>query len=74
MNRPKADDELQLQGVIESREYYGLYIKYYIRVDGPDPQGHREERRHQHLRAGRDRSPWASIPSDVMSYDVPAEA
>ena len=28
VNRPKADDELQLQGVIESREYYGLYIKY----------------------------------------------
>ena len=28
VNRPKDESELQLPGVIESREYYGLYIKY----------------------------------------------
>ena len=30
VNRPADDNELRLDGVIESREYYGLYIKYYI--------------------------------------------
>ena len=34
VNRPKHDDDWQGQGTIESREYYGLYIKYYIRVAG----------------------------------------
>ena len=34
MNCPKDANELQMQGTIESREYYGLYIKYYINVDG----------------------------------------
>jgi iron(III) transport system ATP-binding protein len=28
------DGAFQTEGVIESREYYGLYIKYYIRVAG----------------------------------------
>ncbi len=30
VNRPADEGEVQLEGVIESREYYGLYIKYYI--------------------------------------------
>ena len=34
VNRPADEDEVQLEGVIESREYYGLYIKYYINVAG----------------------------------------
>ena len=32
VNRPAEEDEVQVEGVIESREYYGLYIKYYINV------------------------------------------
>ena len=32
VNRPADENELRLEGVIESREYYGLYIKYYIRA------------------------------------------
>ena len=32
VNRPKDEGEYQAKGVIESREYYGLYIKYYIRI------------------------------------------
>ena len=32
VNRPAEEDETRLEGVIESREYYGLYIKYYINV------------------------------------------
>ena len=34
VNRPKEDREFQADGVIENREYYGLYIKYYINVAG----------------------------------------
>ncbi len=30
VNRPRENGEYQAQGVIDSREYYGLYIKYYI--------------------------------------------
>ncbi len=34
VNRPKDEGEFQAQGKIESREYYGLYIKYYIDIAG----------------------------------------
>ena len=34
VNWKAPEGEFQTQGVIESREYYGLYIKYYIRVAG----------------------------------------
>ena len=34
VNVPPRDGELALDGVVESREYYGLYIKYYITVEG----------------------------------------
>ncbi|MBO4926218.1 MAG: ABC transporter ATP-binding protein [Clostridia bacterium] len=34
VNRPGDEGTLQLPGVIESREYYGLYIKYYIQAAG----------------------------------------
>ena len=32
VNRPADESELRLEGTIESREYYGLYIKYSIHV------------------------------------------
>ena len=34
VNQAPAADEVVLKGVVESREYYGLYIKYYITLDG----------------------------------------
>ena len=34
VNVPAREGELTLPGVVESREYYGLYIKYYITVEG----------------------------------------
>ena len=34
VNQPQREEEILLAGTVESREYYGLYIKYYIRVDG----------------------------------------
>ncbi len=32
VNNPADDGAVQLDGVVESQEYYGLYIKYYINV------------------------------------------
>jgi iron(III) transport system ATP-binding protein len=34
VNQGREDGAFQTEGVIESREYYGLYIKYYIRAAG----------------------------------------
>ena len=34
VNVEPRDGELALSGMVESREYYGLYIKYYITVEG----------------------------------------
>ena len=72
VNRPKdSDDELVLDGVIESREYYGLYIKYYIHVGS------------QTLKAIEKNDgiiiyePGETVtvgihPADIMSYDAQA--
>ncbi len=32
VNQPQREKETLLEGTVESREYYGLYIKYYINV------------------------------------------
>ena len=34
VNREAEHDDIRLTGVIESMEYYGLYLKYYINVEG----------------------------------------
>ena len=34
VNQTPTNGEVSLKGVVESREYYGLYIKYYITLDG----------------------------------------
>ena len=34
VNAPQRDGVLIVDGVVESREYYGLYIKYYIQAEG----------------------------------------
>ena len=34
VNRPDENSQMCLEGMIESVEYYGLYLKYYIDVDG----------------------------------------
>ena len=73
VNRPKADDELQLQGVIESREYYGLYIKYYIRVGGQILKAI-EKNDGINIYEPGETVTVGIHPSDVMSYDAPAEA
>ena len=73
VNRPKDEGELQLQGVIESREYYGLYIKYYIRVDGQILKAI-EKNDGINIYEPGETVTVGIHPSDVMSYDAPAEA
>ena len=34
VNIPAREGEVSVEGTVESREYYGLYIKYYITLDG----------------------------------------
>ena len=34
VNRESEDGETRFAAVVESREYYGLYIKYYLNVGG----------------------------------------
>ncbi len=34
VNVESKDGQYALDGIVESREYYGLYIKYYIKLDG----------------------------------------
>ncbi len=69
VNRPKDDQELQLPGVIESREYYGLYIKYYIRVDGQTIKVIEKNDGINIYEAGQNVTVGLH-PSDVMSYEA----
>ena len=73
VNRPKDEGELQMQGTIESREYYGLYIKYYIRVDGQILKAI-EKNDGINIYEHCETVTVGIHPADVMSYDVPAEA
>ena len=73
VNRPKDEGELQMQGTIESLEYYGLYIKYYIRVDGQILKAI-EKNDGINIYEPGETVTVGIHPSDVMSYDAPAEA
>ena len=73
VNRPKDEGELQMQGTIESREYYGLYIKYYIHV-GSQTLKAIEKNDGINIYEPGETVTVGIHPADVMSYDVPAEA
>ena len=69
VNCPKDANELQMQGTIESREYYGLYIKYYINVDGQTIKAI-EKNDGINIYAPGEKVTVAMKPTDVMSYDA----
>ena len=73
VNVQPRDGELALSGVVESREYYGLYIKYYIRVDGQILKAI-EKNDGINIYEPGETVTVGIHPSDVMSYDAPAEA
>ena len=69
VNREKEEKEYQTQGVIESREYYGLYIKYYIRTEGQVIKVIEKNDGINIYEAG-DTVAVGIHPQDVMSYDA----
>ena len=73
VNRPKDESELQLPGVIESREYYGLYIKYYISVAGQTIKAI-EKNDGINIYEPGEKVTVGIHPADLMSYDAPAQA
>ena len=68
VNRPKDAEELQLPGTIESREYYGLYIKYYIHV-GSQVIKAIEKNDGISIYEPGEQVTVGIHPADVMSYD-----
>ena len=72
VNRPKdSDDELVLDGVIESREYYGLYIKYCIHV-GSQTLKAIEKNDGINIYEPGETVTVGIHPADIMSYDAQA--
>ena len=69
VNREKDAGEYQAQGVIESREYYGLYIKYYIRAEGQVIKVIEKNDGINIYEVG-DTVTVGIHPQDVMSYDA----
>lgn len=69
VNLPKDDDELRLNGIIENREYYGLYIKYYINVDSQILKAIEKNDGINIYDVGETVSVGIH-PSDVMSYNA----
>ena len=73
VNRPADENELRLEGVIESREYYGLYIKYYIRV-GSQTIKAIEKNDGINIYESGEKVTVGIHPVDVMSYDAAPDA
>lgn len=73
VNRPADDNELRLDGAIESREYYGLYIKYYIHV-GSQTIKAIEKNDGINIYEPGEKVTVGIHPVDVMSYDAAPDA
>ena len=73
VNRPADENELRLDGVIESREYYGLYIKYYIHV-GSQTIKAIEKNDGINIYEPGEKVTVGIHPVDVMSYDAAPDA
>ena len=73
VNRPADDNELRLDGAIESREYYGLYIKYYIHA-GSQTIKAIEKNDGINIYEPGEKVTVGIHPVDVMSYDAAPDA
>ncbi len=69
VNRSREENEYQAKGTIESREYYGLYIKYYIRMDDQTIKVIEKNDGINIYEVG-DTVTVGIHPRDVMSYDA----
>ena len=73
VNVQPRDGELVLDGVVESREYYGLYIKYYINVEG-QPLKVIEKNDGVNIYEPDQKVSVVINPSHVMAYEASEEA
>ncbi|MBO7385327.1 MAG: ABC transporter ATP-binding protein, partial [Clostridia bacterium] len=73
VNRPDENSQMCLEGVIESVEYYGLYLKYYIDVDGCRLKAVEKNDGISIYEPGQ-RVKVSMHPRDIMSYPVSQEA
>lgn len=67
VNEPDTADVYTTDGVIESREYYGLYIKYYIQAAGQTIKVIEKNDGIRIYEPG-EKVHVAIHPSDIMSY------
>ena len=73
VNVPAREGELTLPGVVESREYYGLYIKYYINI-GSQVLKVIEKNDGVNIYEAGQKVNIVINPSDVMAYPATEEA
>lgn len=69
VNRPRDAQAFEAQGTITSREYYGLYIKYYIEVAGQIIKVIEKNDGINMYETG-DQVTVGIHPGDIMSYDA----
>ena len=72
VNVTPRDGELTLDGTVESCEYYGLYIKYYIHV-GSQTLKVIEKNDGVNIYEPGQQVKVVLNPRDIMAYDAPAE-
>ena len=73
VNQPPAEGEVVLKGTVESREYYGLYIKYYITLDGQTIKVIEKNDGVNIYEPGQAVDVLIN-PRDIMAYDAKEEA
>ena len=71
VNQTPAQGEAVLKGVVESREYYGLYIKYYITLEGQTIKVIEKNDGVNIYEPGQAVDVLLN-PRDIMVYDAPA--
>jgi len=73
VNQQPREGELVLEGVVESREYYGLYIKYYINIGGQTIKVIEKNDGVNIYEAGQ-KVKVIMNPADIMAYEGTEEA
>ena len=73
VNQPQREQEIILDGTVESREYYGLYIKYFINVGSQVLKVIEKNDGVNIYEAGQSVKVGLGL-ADVMSYDAAAQA
>ena len=73
VNQTPTAGEVVLKGVVESREYYGLYIKYYITLDGQTIKVIEKNDGVNIYEPGQAVDVLIN-PRDIMAYDAKEEA